>query len=134
MLPSLRATRLEFGVAAQRRQRRSQQAAETHGRGQPQLTLGLVAQAHQGLFGRARRRHHGGATGVVALAGLRQREAPRRAVQQGQAQRLLQLAQVLAHGRGRHAQAARRRRQRAGRHHLGKNGHALELVQGFVAH
>jgi hypothetical protein len=53
-------------------------------------------------------------------------------VQQRQAQRLLKLAQVLAHRRGRHAQLARRGAQGACGHDFGKYRHAFELVHGQV--
>jgi hypothetical protein len=107
-----------------------QQAAEADGRGNAQLALRLVAVAFQRLLGRARGSHHRGAALDVARAGLGERELAGGAVQQRQAQRAFELAQMLADGRGRHAQAPRGGGQRARRHHLGKDGHALELVHG----
>lgn len=118
----------QLGIAPQGSKRRGQQAAKPDGRGQAQFAFGLVAQARQRLLGRARSGDHGRATRVVALARFGQGQAPGRTMQQGQAQRLLKLPQMLADGRRRHAQLPRRGGQRAGRHHLGKDGHAFELL------
>jgi hypothetical protein len=115
-------------VAAQGRQGLREQAAEADGRGDAQLALGLIAVARQRLIGGAGGRHHGGAALDVARTGFGQRELAGGAVQQRQAQRAFELAQMLADGRGRHPQAPRGGCQRARRHHLGKDGHALELV------
>ena len=49
-------------------------------------------------------------------------------MEQRQAQRVFQLAQVLAHGGGRHAELAGCATEAAGSDHFGEHGHAFELV------
>jgi hypothetical protein len=73
---------------------------------------------------------HGSAAGVKALARLGQRELAGGAVQQRHAAVALQLAHLLAHGGGAHAQGAGGAAHRSVLHHGGQHGHAFEVVHG----
>jgi hypothetical protein len=68
---------------------------------------------------------------VVALARVGQRNLPGGAVQQRDAAIAFELAHLLAHGRGAHAQGTRGGAHGAVLHHGGENGHAFVVIHGL---
>ena len=112
-------------------QRRGGMVGKAHGRSQTQLATGnllLGGQFGACAFGCSTER---GALHIKALACIGQGNLPGRAVQQRDAAFTLQLADVLAHGRRAHAQAACCRSHGAVLHDGGKNCHAFEIVHAL---
>ena len=99
---------------------------------QTQLAAGLLALGSQLCTGAVCGFAHGSALGIKALARIRQAELAGGAVQQADARVFLQLANMLADGRGCHIQLAGRRAHGAALHHGGKNSHASEIFHGVI--
>ena len=100
--------------------------------GQAQLATGLLAFGHQLGPCALRGIGQGGALQVKALAGITHSDLAGGTVQQGDAGLALQLADVLAHGRGRHAQLLGGGRHAARLHHGGEHGHAFEVFHAAI--
>ncbi|MNT28505.1 hypothetical protein D3C72_1641960 [compost metagenome] len=116
----------------QGRQRAAQWGGQAQHGGNAQLAHRLFAFGFQLCAGLAGRLQHDGALRIEALPRFGQAVLAGGALQQRQARLRLQLADVLAHGRGRHAQRTRGGAHRALLHHGGEHGHAIEVFHGLI--
>ncbi|MNE65876.1 hypothetical protein D3C80_1613960 [compost metagenome] len=113
----------------QRRQRRADRPpGKPHRSGDAQLTHRRIAQLGQALLGLLGQRQYLGTAPIEGGAGLGQGQLAGGAVQQADLGAVLQLANLLADRRGRHAQHLGSRDHGAAIDHGGEDRHALELL------